>query len=76
MSKGKYFLKNLEKAIHSDFTYLNGEKIKMISPCCDGNKVAHGDGYFICERFKMEIKGKDTVAHFFTLETETETEDK
>jgi len=66
MSKGKYFLKTLEKAIYANEAFLNDEKIELVSPCCDGNRVAHADGDFVCDKIKVVLKGKKRIAYFFT----------
>ena len=66
MEKGKYFLNTLEKSLHLDKFFVDGEETDLISPCCEGNKVFHSDGEFICETLKIEKKGNQKIAHFFT----------
>ena len=66
MNKGKYFLITLNKAIHADEVFLDGEEFELVSPCCEGNEVCHAEGSFTCEVVRMKKVGKVTVAHFFT----------
>ena len=67
MSKGKYFLKTLGKAINANKIFLDGKEIELVNACCDGNEVSHADGSFVCEAIKMEMNGKEKIAHLFTV---------